>query len=98
MSSSYISSLNDASKQITIYVGIPTLIAGVLGGLLNTIVFLSLRTFRESPCAFYLTIMSIVNVGQMITGLLARILTSGFNIDWSLTSLFYCKFRLYCFQ
>ncbi|CAF1522942.1 unnamed protein product [Adineta steineri] len=98
MSSSYISSLNDASKQITIYVGIPTLIAGILGGLLNTIVFLSLRTFRESPCAFYLTIMSIVNVGQMITGLLARILTSGFNIDWSLTSLFYCKFRLYCFQ
>jgi hypothetical protein len=42
--------------------------------------------------------MSIVNIGQMITGLLARIMTFGFGIDWSLMSLFYSKFRFYCFQ
>ncbi|CAF1050216.1 unnamed protein product [Adineta steineri] len=98
MSSSIISLLAVASKQITIYLGTLTLVAGVIGGLLNIIVFLSLRTFRKSSAAFYLTIMSICNVGQMFTGLLPRIMTSGFGINWSLTSLFYCKFRLYYFN
>ncbi|CAF1247133.1 unnamed protein product [Adineta steineri] len=98
MSSSIISLLALVSKQITIYLGISTLIAGVIGGLLNIIVFLSLRTFRESSAAFYLTIMSIFNIGQLLTGLLSRIMTSGFGIDWTLTSLFYCKFRSYCFS
>ncbi|CAF0834538.1 unnamed protein product [Adineta steineri] len=98
MSSSIISLLSLAGKQTTIYLGTFTLIAGVIGGLLNIIVFLSLRTFRESSAAFYLTIMSIFNVGQLLTGLLSRMMTSGFGIDWSLTSLFYCKFRYYCFN
>ena len=98
MSSSIASSLGYIAKQITIYLGTFTLVAGVVGGFLTTVVFLSLRTFRESPCAFYLTIMSIVNIGQMLTGLLSRIVTTGFNIDWSQTSLFFCKFRYYCFQ
>ncbi|CAF0834799.1 unnamed protein product [Adineta steineri] len=98
MSSSIISLLALVGKQITIYLGTFTLVAGVIGGLLNIIVFLSLRTFRESSAAFYLTIMSIFNIGQMLTGLLSRIMTSGFGIDWTLTSLFYCKFRSYCFN
>ncbi|CAF0834818.1 unnamed protein product [Adineta steineri] len=98
MPSSIISLLASVSKQITIYLGSFTLIAGVIGGLLNIVVFLSLRTFRESSAAFYLTVMSIVNVGQLLTGLLSRIMSSGFDIDWTLTSLFYCKFRSYCFN
>ncbi|CAF1561905.1 unnamed protein product [Adineta steineri] len=98
MSSSIISLLALVGKQITIYLGTFTLIAGVIGGLLNIVVFLSLRTFRESSAAFYLTVMSIFNIGQMLTGLLSRIMISGFGIDWSLTSLFYCKFRFFCFN
>ena len=98
MSTAIISSLSFVGQQITIYVGILTLIAGVVGGCLIIVVFVSLRTFRESSCAFYLTIMSIVNIGQLLTGLLSRIMTAGFNIDWSITSLFYCKFRYFCFQ
>ncbi|CAF1050135.1 unnamed protein product [Adineta steineri] len=98
MSSSIISLLALAGKQITIYLGTFTLVAGVIGGLLNIVVFLSLRTFRKSSATFYLTIMSIFNIGQMLTGLLSRIMTSGFGIDWSLTSLFYCKFRFYCYN
>ncbi|CAF4090566.1 unnamed protein product [Adineta steineri] len=98
MSSSIISLLALAGKQITIYLGTFTLVVGVIGGLLNVIVFLSLKTFRESSSAFYLTIMSIVNIGQLPTGLLSRIMISGFGIDWTLSSLFYCKFRYYCFN
>jgi hypothetical protein len=42
--------------------------------------------------------MSFANIGQLITGLLSRIMISGFGIDWTHTSAFYCKFRLYTIQ
>ena len=71
---SIIASLNFASQQVTISLSIPMFIAGVLGGILNLIVFLSLQTFRESSCAFYLI------------------------VDWTQTSLFYCKFRWFSIQ
>jgi hypothetical protein len=86
------------SKEIAIYVGIPVFILGILGGIFNIIVFLSLKTFRQSSCAFFLTIMSFVNLGQLLTNLLTRIMISGFDVDWTETSLFYCKFRNYCLQ
>ena len=35
-----------------------------------------LKIDRENSCAFYLTIMSIVNVGQLLTGLFSRIMDS----------------------
>ena len=98
MSSPIVASLNSISQQINIYFGVTILVAGVIGGLLNVIIFLSLRTFRESPCGFYLIIMSIVNIGQLFTGLLSRVMLSGFGVDWTQTSLFYCKTRLFIFQ
>ncbi|CAF5002935.1 unnamed protein product, partial [Rotaria sp. Silwood1] len=97
MSTSLAESLAFIAQEMCIYFGIPLLIVGTLGGLLNVIVFLSLRTFRQSSCAFYLTIMSIVNVGQLITGLLARIMITGFGIDWTQTSLIFCKLRYFLF-
>ncbi|CAF1476610.1 unnamed protein product [Adineta ricciae] len=98
MSSSVVSSLSFVSQQIIIYIGIPILIIGFFGNCLNIIIFLSLRTFRQSSCVFYLIIMSIANIGQLITGLLTRIMISGYNIDWTQTSLFYCKFRQFFAQ
>ncbi|UJR38062.1 hypothetical protein I4U23_030743 [Adineta vaga] len=98
MSSSTINLMTAVSKYMTICLGIPFLIAGLLGACLNIIVFLSLKTFRQSSCAFFLTIMSFVNIGQLLTGLLSRILISGFNINLTETSLAYCKFRNYCLQ
>jgi len=98
MSSPIISTLDYATKQISIYLGIPMLIIGLIGGLLNCIVFLSLKIFRQNSCAFYLIIMSFVNIFILFTGLLSRITISGFNIDWTQTSPFYCKFRVYINQ
>ncbi|CAF1405700.1 unnamed protein product [Adineta steineri] len=92
------SSLTFIGKMITIYTGIPLFIAGVIGEFLNIIVFLSLQTFRQSSCAFYLTVISIMNIGQLSTGLLAVITNALFGVDGTQASLFYCKFRPYCFQ
>ncbi len=86
------------SKQIIIYLGITILNIGVIGGIFNVIVFLSLRTFRQNSCAFFLLIMSFVNIGQLIFSLFSRIMISGFLIDWTATSSAYCKFRNYFLQ
>ncbi|CAF0985806.1 unnamed protein product [Adineta steineri] len=98
MSTLAISSLIFAGKQVTIYGGITVIIAGVLGECLNMIVFLSLRTFRQNSCIFYLTIMSILNIGELLADLLPRIIQTIYNTDGTETSLFYCKFRLYLTQ
>src|SRR5689334_20385344 len=92
------SSFTVVTQQMSIYFGIPVLLAGMIGGLLNIIVFLSLQTFRKNSCAFYLTIMSIVNIGQLFTGLLSRIMISGYGISWTEISPFYCKFRYFLLQ
>lgn len=98
MSSSFISTLTIAGQQTTIYLGSLILVAGVIGGLFNIIVFFSLRTFRENSSGFYLAFMSIINVCQLASALPSRIVTSIFDIDWTDTSLFYCKFRIYILQ
>jgi hypothetical protein len=95
MSSSIISDFNSATKQISIYLGIPMLILGVI---LNIIVFLSLKIFRQNSCSFYLIVMSFVNIGLLLTGLLSRITINGFDLDWTEISPFYCKFRVYINQ
>ena len=88
-------SLTYAGQQIIIYGGITVFITGILGEVFNTIVFLSLRIFRQNSCVFYLIIMSIFNIGQLLTNLLPRIMLTLFNTDGSEYSLFYCKFRLF---
>jgi len=93
--SSVIASYTFFSKQVTIYGGMSLFIAGVLGGILNTIVFLSLRTFRQSSCAFYLTVMSIVNIGYLFLSIFPSIMVTIYDVDGTENSLFYCKFQVF---
>ena len=86
-SPSTVSSLANVCQQVTLYVGQAILILGIIGGILNLIVFLSLRTFRQSSCAFYFMIMSCMNIGQLLTGYFSRIMITGYNIDWTQTSV-----------
>jgi hypothetical protein len=98
MSSSIVASLQLVGKQIIIYGCIPILVAGLLGGFLNTLVFLSLRTFRQSSCAFYLISMSILNIIQLLNEVLPRIMFNIYNTDGTDASLFYCKFKTFFSQ
>ena len=98
MSNTIISTLATVGQNLTLYLSLITFIGGILGGILTIIVFASLQTFRQSSCAFYLTIISLVNIGQLFVSTTSRILATNLNIDWSLSSLFYCKFRLYFLQ
>jgi hypothetical protein len=67
---------------------------GVIGGLLNVIIFTTLKTFRETSCAFYLTVVSIVNIAQLLIALFVRVLSEGFNTDIRNIS-WVCKIQIY---
>ena len=85
-------------KDLSKFVGIPLLIVGCVGGLLNVVVFVSLKTFRKSACGYYLTLMSIVNVGQLLIDLLNYILKNGYSLDSTLSSRFLRKLSYYLSQ
>ncbi len=82
---------------MTIYVVIPLYMVGVIGGCLNVIIFMSLKTFRESSCAFYLMIMSVFDVGRFFSNVFPYVMRWGFGIDWGISSLFFCKMRLWSY-
>ena len=86
--------LNSVSHKFHIYFGLPVVILGVIGGIFNIIIFTTLKTFRETTCAFYLTAVSLVNIGQLLTTLLVRVLSEGFNTDLRRIS-WVCKIQIY---
>jgi hypothetical protein len=98
MASSFIASVNFAIQEISIYFVIPIFIIGVIGGCLNVIIFLSLKTFRQSSCVFYLMIMSAFDIGRFFLSVLPYIMRWGFATDWGVSSLFFCKIRLCIFS
>jgi hypothetical protein len=70
MSATLISSLNLAASKKYVAMSVPLIIDGVF----NVIIFLSLQLYQQSSSAFYLTVVSIVKVGQLLTGFLSRVL------------------------
>lgn len=82
--------LNFAKAQLNIYFGLFILITGIFGQIGNILVFTSLKTFRETTCAFYLTIVSIANLGQSFVILLRIIVGFSINSD---TSRIVCRLR-----
>ncbi len=78
-----------------IYIGVPIFIFGIVGGILNLIIFVSLRSFRQSSCRIYLILMSLFDIIKLIFGFLNRILLSGFLSEWPPNSVFSCTIKTY---
>jgi hypothetical protein len=95
MSSSIIESLRFATQEINVYFGLVVFITGFFGNSVNIIVFTTLKTFRQTTCAFYLTTTSMANTGQALT-VLIRVLSSSY-FD-SLSAPLSCKFRSFLSQ
>ena len=70
-------------------------ILGILGNLLNLLVFAS-RTFRRQSSSLYLMSISVNNVAMFAIGLSTRILDEGFQLRlFGDTSDVYCKMRTF---
>ena len=97
-SATIINTLTTINTQLIIYFGLFILVTGIFGQICIVIVFTTLKTFRETTCAFYLTVVAVANFGQALP-VLIRVLIA-FNVNASGHAMF-CKFRLfvaqYCF-
>ncbi len=90
----YVASIQSASQYLNIILGIIILIFGLIGNVLLAFIFKSRQvTFKQSPCSLYLFSMAIINTLHILHGLISRILSAGFQIDPTRTSLVYCKLR-----
>ncbi|CAF2754142.1 unnamed protein product [Rotaria sp. Silwood2] len=82
------SSISELISSITIYLGVPILMCGTFGNLLN--IRLLWRT-RQNPCAFIFLAISFINCIVLFFRLFIRILSVGFHLDLSSKNLIWCK-------
>ncbi|CAF0793568.1 unnamed protein product [Adineta steineri] len=85
------SSNTELIRSMTLYGGFPIFICGTIGNLLN---IRCLWGNRHNPCVFIILSASIINCIVLFYGLFTRILSVGFNLDWSSTNLIWCKTRV----
>ena len=78
-------------NQVTIYIGTPLFVIGVVGNLINACAFY--KNNLQNPSTFLLFLVSCSNILYMHIGLLVRVLGTGFNVDLTFESVSWCKIR-----
>ncbi|CAF1466130.1 unnamed protein product [Adineta steineri] len=63
------------------------------GGFMTIVIRSTKRSFRTKPSTFFMLLSAIAGCIHLINGTLARILTIGFSIDLTRTSIGLCKLR-----
>jgi hypothetical protein len=83
---------------VSVYVGYFLIIIGLIGNIINILVFTQLKPFRKNQSAFYLTVGSIAGCCQLIFTVLTRVTATAFGYDPTRTSFVWCKLRIYVAQ
>ncbi|CAF0838046.1 unnamed protein product [Adineta steineri] len=82
------------SEQITKYIGVFLYIICLFGTVLNILTLLQ-RTYKTRSCTLYLITASACDFAHLNLEPLSNILQYGFNYDWTINSLIYCKTKSY---
>ncbi|CAF3974074.1 unnamed protein product [Adineta steineri] len=86
--------LQSAFRYPTLVLGFILLIGGVLGNILNIIVFIKTGNYKNNTCSLYMFVRTFLDLYVLLTGLTTRILTTGFQTDFTLMNRIWCKTRL----
>jgi hypothetical protein len=81
------------ATQYSVYSGCILFISGLIGNILNILVFTQLKQFRDNRWAFYLTVDSISNFLYQFVYISLTILTTIYGDDGTAHSLFWCRLR-----
>ncbi|CAF3942351.1 unnamed protein product, partial [Adineta steineri] len=79
---------------LTRYILTICFIFGLIGNLLNIIIFCQ-KHLRKNSCAVYFITTSVFNFLVMCFGIIPIVVTSYSSYDYSSYSISYCKFRAY---
>ncbi|UJR12250.1 hypothetical protein I4U23_016427 [Adineta vaga] len=93
MDTAYIASLASTRSKIGLYVSIPICFIAILSEFFSLLVFLSLKTFRESSCSFYLMFMALFNFIRLIFSTSFIAISMAFPVNFTSTIVFYCQIR-----
>ena len=91
MSDSLISSLGNVAEKYWFYSNVFLLTFGVTGNLALVLIFVTLRIFRGSQCAFYFIVESFANIGVLLLTTPSIIYNYVTGEDSTVTSLVWCK-------
>ncbi|CAF0987835.1 unnamed protein product [Adineta steineri] len=79
------------ATQYSLYTGCIMFSFGVIGNVLNLLVFTQLKLFRTNRCAFYITVESISNFIYQLLSITLTILTAIYGDDATGRFLIWCK-------
>ena len=91
--SSYAQIILDISDHFVVYTSIIILAMGLIGNILNIMIFTGLRMFRGNQSAFYIVVASFADCIILLFECLTRIQYRAYRYDLTLISLFWCKVR-----
>ncbi|CAF3698954.1 unnamed protein product [Adineta steineri] len=78
----------------SLILGFILLIGGVLGNILNVIIFIKVGNYKNNACSLYMFVRTFLDLNMLLAGLATRILATGFQTDFTLMNRIWCKTRL----
>ncbi|CAF1330885.1 unnamed protein product [Adineta steineri] len=78
----------------SLILGFILLIGGVLGNILNIIIFIKFGNYKNNACSLYMFVRTFLDLNMLLAGLATRILATGFQTDFTLMNRIWCKTRL----
>ncbi|CAF0995704.1 unnamed protein product [Adineta steineri] len=86
--------LQSAFRYPSLILGFTLLIGGVLGNILNIIVFIKAGNYKNNACSLYMFVRTFFDLYVLLVGLTTRILSTGFQMDFTLINRIWCKTRV----
>jgi hypothetical protein len=83
-----------ASKYLNLTFALPLCISGLLGNLINILVFITLGNYKHNASSLYVLCKSFFDLTAVLVGLGLRVFSSSFAIDFTLKSQIWCKLRI----
>ncbi|CAF0748244.1 unnamed protein product [Adineta steineri] len=83
-----------AFRYSSLILGFILLIGGVLGNILNILVFIKVGNYKNNACSLYMFARTFLDLYVLLAGLTTRILTTGFQMDFTLINRIWCKTRI----
>ncbi|CAF3847506.1 unnamed protein product [Adineta steineri] len=80
-------------RYLNLILGFILLIGGVLGNILNIIVFIKVPNYKNNPCSLYMFIRTFLDLYILLVGVTTRILTTSFQMDFTVMNRIWCKAR-----
>ncbi|CAF1158331.1 unnamed protein product [Adineta ricciae] len=95
MDMDYIALLASARSKFALYVSIPTCFISIISEFLSLLIFLSLKTFRQNSCSFYLMFMALFNLIRMTCSTSFIAISMAFSTNFTSVLLLYCQIRAF---